>query len=287
MDENTLFDPEQLKIGIRDSWNKAAHGWNEHTPQIHTWLASATQTMFDLAKIESGCHVVDVAAGAGDQTMDAARRVGPTGYVLATDISATILEFAAANALRAGITNVDTKVVDAEHLDLPPASFDAVICRLGLMLCPNPLKSLQGMYHALKPSSCACVMVFSQPEKNPCIGILLQTAFKHAGLEPANPYQPGGLFSLGKPGHLDELFGRAGFRDIKTITVPAVFNLPSTKAYLDFVRSSASPILRMLSVLAEPAREAAWQEIQERLDTFQTASGWKGPNELLVTVGSR
>ncbi|MBP6018300.1 MAG: class I SAM-dependent methyltransferase [Burkholderiaceae bacterium] len=287
MEKNTLFDPKQLKTGIRESWNKAASGWNEQTPQIHQWLASATQTMFDLAKIKSGSRVVDVAAGAGDQTLDAARRVGPTGYVLATDISAAILEFAAANAQRGGFNNVDTKVADAENLDLPAASFDAAICRLGLMLCPDPIKSLQGMHHALKPGSCACVMVFSQPEKNPCIGVLLQTAFKHAGLDPVNPYQPGGLFSLGKPGYLDELFVSAGFQDTATTTVPAVFNLPSTKAYLEFIRNSASPIIRILSKLSEPAREAAWQEIEERLQAFQTPAGWKGPNELLLTVGSR
>lgn len=279
--------PEQFKAGIRESWDKAAYGWNEQTPQIHQWLASATQTMLDLAQASSGFRILDVAAGAGDQTLDAARRAGPTGHVLATDISAAILEFAATNARQAGLNNIETRIADAENLDLPAASFDAAICRLGLMFCLDPIKSLQGMHHALKPGSRACVMVFSQPEKNPCVGILLQTAFKHAGLEPVDPYQPGGLFSLSKPGYLDELFSGAGFRETTTTAIPATFNLPSAKAYLDFIRCSASPIIRILSTLGEQQKNAAWDEMEDRLETFQTPTGWKGPNELLLTVGKK
>lgn len=64
-------------------------------------------------------------------------------------------------------------------------------------------------------------------------------------------------------------------------------NLPSAKAYLDFIRCSASPIIRILSALNEPAKDAAWDEMEERLETFQTPTGWKGSNELLLTVGSK
>lgn len=286
MMENTPFSPEQFKAGMRESWNKAAHGWNEHTPLVHHWLASTTQAMLDQAKVMPGSRVLDVAAGAGDQTLEAARRVGANGYVLATDISPTILQLAAVNAQQAGLNHIDTKVADAEDLGLPAASFDAAICRLGLMFCLSPLKGLQEMHYALTPGARACVVVFSQPEKNPCVGILMQTAFKHAGMTPGNPYQPGGLFSLGKPGYIDELFVSAGFNDVVTTAIPAVLSLPSAKAYLDFIRNSASPILQILSKLGEPAREAAWAEMEERLGVFQTENGWRGPNELLLAVGS-
>lgn len=156
MMENTPFNPEQFKAGMRESWDKAARGWNEHTPLVHHWLAAATQVMLDQAKVMPGSRVLDVAAGAGDQTLAAARRVGANGYVLATDISATILQLAAANAQQAGLNHIDTKVADAEDLGLPAASFDAAICRLGLMFCPSPLKGLQEMDHALKPGGRAC-----------------------------------------------------------------------------------------------------------------------------------
>jgi hypothetical protein len=127
-------------------------------------------------------------------------------------------------------------------------------------------------------------MVFSRPERNPCVAILISTALKHAGLPARDPYQPGGLLSLGRPGRMDELFRAAGFRDVATTTLDAPFALPSARHYLDFVRSSASPIQQILGGLSPGAARAAWADMEERLAAFTTSSGWVGPNELLLTA---
>ena len=94
----------------------------------------ATELMLDLAEVRTGGRVLDVAAGTGDQTVMTAQRVGPTGYVLATDISASMLKLAADAAREAGFTNVATRVMDAENIGLDTDSFDAAICQLGLFL---------------------------------------------------------------------------------------------------------------------------------------------------------
>ena len=281
------FDQEAFKLATRNQWEKSARGWNDHTPQIRAWLRTATDAMLDMAGISPGSRVLDVAAGAGDQTLDIAGRVGPRGSVLAIDLSAAILEFAQANALRAGHRNVETRVADGERLRVEEAGFDAAVSRLGLMLFPDPLRGLREMRRALKPGGGVCTMVFSKPDANPCVAILMSTALKHAGLPPRDPYQPGGLLSLGKPGLIDELFRTAGFRDVATTRIDAPFGLPSTQAYLDFIRTSASPIQQILGKLDAAAAQAAWTEIEERLDAFRTASGWEGPNELLLTAGRR
>jgi hypothetical protein len=119
------------------------------------------------------------------------------------------------------------------------------------------------------------------------VSILISTAFKHAGLPPRDPYQPGGLLSLGKPGLIDELFQQAGFSRVATIKLTAPFRLPSVQDYLDFVRNSASPILQVLGRLDASVKEAAWAEIESKLSAFNTADGWEGPNELLLTIGRR
>lgn len=286
MSEKPPFNPEQFKAATREQWNKSAAGWNEQTPHIRAWLATATVAMLDLAQLRPGARVLDVAAGAGDQTLDIARRVGPNGSVLATDLSPAILALAQDNALRAGLMNVETKVADGEKLGLDPASFDAAICRLGLMFFPDPLKSLSELHRAVKAGGRVCTMVFSEPQKNPCIGMIVATALKHAGLPPPDPYQPGGLLSLGKPGLIDEHFARAGFAEVKTIKLAAPFRLPAAKDYLDFIRTSAGPILQILGRLDEAAKNAAWAEMEEKLRVFQIKTGWEGPNELLLTVGS-
>jgi len=143
------------------------------------------------------------------------------------------------------------------------------------------------MFRALKPGGRACTMVFSAPDQNPCVSILLSTAFKHAGLPPRDPYQAGGLLSLGKPGLTDELFRRAGFSQVASTTVAAPFRLPSVDHYLEFIRTSASPILQILGRLDEAARAAAWADIKDKLGVFTTPRGWEGPNELLLTLGRR
>lgn len=283
----TPFSPDQFKDATRQAWDKSASGWNRQTPAIRSWLAAATAAMFDAAHIREGMRVLDIAAGAGDQTLDIARRVGLGGHVLATDISAAILQFAKENAQQAGLTQVETRPGDAEELNLPAASFDAAVSRLGLMFCPDPLRALQQIHHALKPGGKASVLVFSEPQRNPCIGILMSTALRHAGLPPRDPFQPGGLLSLGRPGLLVDLFGQAGLTDVTSTRIAAPFRLPSTRDYLNFVRTSASPIVQILGQLEASAQAVAWAEMEDQLGAFQTSAGWEGPNELLLAAGTK
>jgi SAM-dependent methyltransferase len=284
---HTLSDAEAFKRAALAQWEQAAPGWNEHSPKIRAWLRPASDAMLAMAGVRPGARVLDVAAGAGDQTLDIAERIGPAGSVLATDLSPAILDFARANAERAGYRNVETLAADAERLELPQASFDAAVCRLGLMLLPEPLNALRAMHRALKPGGGACSMVFSAPQANPCVALLMATALELAGLPPRDPFQPGSLFSLGKAGAIDALFKAAGFTDVATTKVQAPFRLPSARDYLDFIRSSASPIQQILGSLDAARSEAAWATLEQRLKKFDTAEGWEGPNELLLTAARR
>jgi len=283
----TTHDTKAFKIAVREQWDRSAEGWNDHTSEIRAWLRQASDAMLDMAGIAPGASVLDVAAGAGDQTLDIAQRIGPQGRVLATDLSPGILALAQKNARQAGFHNVQTHAADGEDLQVEPASFDAVVCRLGLMFFPNPLQGLHGMRRALRPGGRICTMVFSRPESNPCIGILMSTALRYAGLPARDPFQPGSLLSLGKPGLTDELFRAAGFQNVATTALDAPFRLPTARHYLNFIRSSASPIQQILGRLAPEVAAAAWAEMEDRLGVFTTANGWVGPNELLLTAGQR
>lgn len=272
---------------MRAQWDTAAAGWNAHGADIRAWLQRPTDAMCRMAGVRAGARVLDVAAGAGDQTLAVAQWVGEQGYVLATDLSPAIVALARDNARRAGCAQVETRVADGEDLRVPEASFDAAVCRLGLMFFADPLQGLRQMHRALRPGGGACTVVFSKPENNPCLTILLSTALRHAGLPPRDPFLAGGLLSLGQPGRIDALFRSAGFQDVATTALDADFRLPSVDHYLAFVRSSASPILQILGQLDAAAAAAAWNEMRERLRVFTTHDGWAGPNELLLTAGRR
>ncbi len=285
---DTAIDASQaFKASMRVQWDTAAAGWNAHTADIRAWLHGPTDAMCRMARVRAGLRVLDVAAGSGDQTLAVAQAVGAQGYVLATDLSPAIVALARDNAVRAGFVHVETRVADGEDLGVPEASFDAAVCRLGLMFFPDPLRGLREIHRALRPGGGVCTMVFSRPEKNPCLTILMSTALKHAGLPARDPFLAGGLLSLGQPGRIDALFRSAGFDDVATTALDAVFRLPSVDHYLAFVRSSASPILQILGPLDAASAEAAWSEMRQRLMAFATKDGWEGPNELLLTAGRR
>ena len=266
-------------------WDKAAEGWSRHSALVNSWLRDVTGAMLSSAGIAEGFRVLDVAAGAGGQTIDIARRVGPGGAVLATDISGRILELAGENAGAAGLTNVTTQIADAQSLGLAGAGFDASVSRLGLMFCQQPLLALQQMAAALRPDGRLAVVVFSQPQTNPCVAILMSTALRHARRAAASPLEPGTLFSLGKPGVLAGLLEAAGFSDIKVEPFAAPMHLPSSRHYLDFIRSSGSPIMEILAPLPVQAQNDAWTDMQVQLERFTNTDGWCGPNELLLGSG--
>ena len=278
-----------LSVPLLQPWDEAAAGWNQHTKVIRYWLRDVTDAMINAANVGPGSRVLDIAAGAGDQTLDIARQMGASGYVLATDLSPRILALAHDNLRAAGFSNFDTLVADAQTLSLGGKKFDAVVSRLGLMFCAKPLLALQQAHLALRPKGRFSAVVFSHPGANPCLGIALRTALKHAHAGQAaintlipNLVAPGTLMSLGSPGLMAKLLVNAGFTDVEVSAVSAPFRLPSSRHYVDFVRTSGSPLRAILSALSSPAQTTAWDDMVQQLDHFSTREGWVGPNELLL-----
>ena len=269
------------------AWDEAAQGWNRHSELIRAWLTKATAAMLDAAGVGAGDRVLDVAAGAGDQTLDIARRVGPSGFVLATDLSPSILRLAAENVRAAGLLNVRVQRADAQALGPDIAHFDTAVCRLGLMFCAEPLVALKEIHRALNDGGGFSALAFSSPERNPCITTQLRTAQRHAGMAAGDPYAPGGLLSLGRPGLMSALMHEAGFTAVDVRPLSAPFTLPRCEDYVDFIRSAGSPVIALLKTLSEAARAAAWADITEQLGQFTTPQGWEGPNELLLCSGAK
>ena len=135
----------------RQQWEAAAPGWARWEPTIATWMGPATEVMLAMAGVEVGARVVDLASGAGSQTLLAAQRVGSDGEVVANDIADTMLRHVEGKARSAGLSNVTTVLGAAEELNLTAGSFDAVVCRVGLMLFVEPATALAAMHRALRP----------------------------------------------------------------------------------------------------------------------------------------
>lgn len=280
------FDAAQYKRSTRDQWDDAAEAWHQWGPVLETWLGEATEAMLDLAGVREGSRVLDVAAGAGGQTLAAARRVGREGRVLATDFSEGILEHAAAEARAAGLANVAVRAMDAEQLEVSDATFGAVISRLGLMYLPAREAALRGIWRALEPGGRLAAIVFAPAESNAFFSLPVSIIRRRAGLPPPAPGQPG-PFILGTPGALEDTYAAAGFDEIEVRRIEAPLRLPAAADCLRLEQESFGALHQMLAGLDDAGRAAAWREVGEALERFEAPTGFVGPCELLVAGGRR
>lgn len=250
-------------------------------------LGAATERMLDLAGVAAGDRVLDVAAGTGEQTLAAARRVGPGGSVLATDVSASMLAVAADVLRQEGWTTVETRVADAQRLDLAADSVDAAISRLGVMLVAAPQDALSAVRRALKPGGRLAAMVWSAPDRNPFLALPLGILARRGLLPPPELDQPG-PFALGAPGALEDVFLRAGFRDVTVEPAALRWLLPSVADALAYLRLSAGALPRETTDrLAGVAGADVFAEIEQALDRFRGPDGLDVPGEALIGVGAK
>lgn len=280
------FDPAKYKASTREQWQGAAEAWFRWSPTLHEWLGGATETMLDMAGVSAGWRVLDVAAGAGEQSITTARRVGPTGHVLATDISPNILEFATRMAVQAGLSNIATRVMDGENLDVPDATFDAVISRVGLIYFPDQQRALKEMLRVLKPGGRVAAIVYSTPDKNTFFSVPVDIIRRRAKLPPPLPGQPG-PFSLGAQGVIEKAFEQAGFTEVRSVRVDAPLRMASAAECVRFERESFGALHQMLGGLSDPEKQSVWEEIERELGRFASDEGFAGPCEMVVAVGRK
>lgn len=282
----TTRSPAPNERGSIFASREVAEQWHRGKAHRAEATGPANEMMLDLANLRDGDRVLDVAAGTGDQTLMAARRVGPTGYVMATDISTSMLNIAAEAVRNAGLTNVDTRVMDAENIDLDTDSFGTVICRMGLMLFSNPVKALIGMRRVVRPTGKVVALVLSTEEKNPYLGLPLAIVRRLARMpSPTQGHRAG--FALGGPGVLENAYRRAGFLDVAVHAVSIRRRFRSTAEAIRAMKDFLPSIQDLMANLSDAERELAWTEIERQLGQFESPDGFEVLGELLIGVGTK
>ena len=275
----TATEPDFASAEYAEQWRRGKRLRGEASEAV-------TRMMLDLANLQVGDRILELAAGMGDLAIMAARRVGPNGFVLATDISTSMLNLAAETVREAGLTNVETRIMDAENLDVAPDSFDAVLCRFALMLFPDRAKVLAGVYHALKPAGRFAVSVWSTAEKNPFHGLPLAIVSRLAKIPAPLPGEPG-MFALSGDGVLEKCLTTVGFQDVAVRAVPVQRYFPSTVEALSAMKDSFPRLQTLLAKLSDADRALAWSEIEQQLSQFKGLDGFNAPGEWLVGVGTK
>jgi ubiquinone/menaquinone biosynthesis C-methylase UbiE len=280
-----MDEAEEFKQRIREQYDEIAERWHRWTPVMSAQYAPATELMLDLAHLRTGYQVLDIAAGDGYQSIAAARRVGPTGHVLAIDIAPEQLRYAAADAREAGVEHLETRIMDAESLELPDASIDAVLCQFGLMFLPDVDRGLREMLRVLKPGSWASLVIFAAggtPESQIAESIVR----RRLGSDARAPVRASGA-TLGPPGALKRRLEAAGFQTVESHELLVPFRLPSAADALAYIRDLHPTLAAMLAPLTADEREAVWREVEGALESFVDVNGYESPTRVVVVAGMR
>lgn len=288
MDSST-FDPNQFKAAQREGWDSVAQGWKEWWEPIEKGAQMLSQRLIELAEIKPGQRVLDVATGIGEPSITAAKVVGTGGHVLATDISRQMLAIAKERATFLRLQDmIEFKESDAENLDLPNSSFDAALCRWGLMLFPNLDAAIGKIYSSLVSGGRFAAAVWADATKVPIISLATRTIASQAQISAPPPGVPN-PFSLADTNKLENSLGGAGFRDIHIETVNVTFEFESGEDYCRYCQAVSNSARIALSKVIEERKEDVLRKVaEEATRNYGTVNGQiKMDNESLCIVGTR
>lgn len=261
MEQGTITAGE-FRDGQRTQWDSAAAGWKKWSELIDRGASDVSDRLVEMAGVEPGSRVLDVAAGYGEPSLTAARAAGSDGSVVATDISAQMLTFGRERAAAAGIENIEFVESDAASLDFPEDSFDAALSRWGIIFEPDGEAAAARVRGFLKPGSRMAVSSWGPPDRVPFLGIPLRTAMQRLGVDPPPPGTPGPL-SRPTPEALGGLLEGGGFSGVETEEMEVTLEFESPEDFTTFVKEIAPPITAMIAPHPEEVQNETWTAITE------------------------
>ena len=270
--EDQGVDAVAFRDGQREQWNTAATGWDKWSSLIDEGASVVSDRLVELAGVEEGSRVLDVACGYGEPSLPAAHRAGPEGSVVATDIAKVMLEFAAKRSADAGVDNIEFVESEAIALDFPQDSFDAALSRWGVIFEPEAEAALEGIRGFLKPGAKIAVSSWGTPDEVPFLAVPMRTTMKELEVPPPPPGMPGPL-SRPTPEALTEVLEAGGFSDVEVEKLEATFEYESAAEFTQMVREIAPPITAMMANHPQEAQDAAWQAIEEAIGEYAGEDG--------------
>jgi ubiquinone/menaquinone biosynthesis C-methylase UbiE len=288
---NSNFDPNEFKLNQRQSWDSVARGWQKWWKTFENGAQKVSDRLIELANVESGDKVLDVATGIGEPAISAAKIVGKSGHVTATDISSEMLAIAEERAKSTGLHDViEFKQSDAESLELETnQAFNSIICRWGLMFLPNLDNALSNMLRLLVPGGKLAAAVWSEPSKVPLISMPISIARQELQAPLLGQGIPG-PFSLADIDALKKSLEKAGFVEIKSETITVVFEFNSAEEYTEFNQDIAAPVRIMLANETEERKQEIWNAVTNQAKqrfVDKDTGRIKLDNEAICIVGSK
>jgi enediyne biosynthesis protein CalE5 len=265
-------DPTEFRDAQKESWGEAAAGWKKWSGWLDDHALPVSERLVELAGIESGSHVLDVAAGYGEPSLTAARKAGPDGRVVSTDIAAEMLAYGRERAAAAGMENIEFLHAGANDLDFPHESFDAAVSRWGIIFDPDGEGAAGRVRGFLKPGARFAIASWGTPEQVPMIARPMKAALDFLGLPPPPPGTPGPL-SRPTPEAIGGLLQGGGFSGVEVEETDISFDWASPEEFTTYVREVIAPITRMIESQPEDVQPNAWKAIEDDIGELASEDG--------------
>jgi ubiquinone/menaquinone biosynthesis C-methylase UbiE len=246
-------------------WEELAPRWErgrellwESTREVSEWLVEALDP-------KPGQTILDLAAGTGETGFLVARRLGPDGRLITSDLSPSMLEAAERLAPSFGVTNADFRILDAERIDLPDASVDGVVSRFGYVLRGDPPAALREVRRVLRPGGLFAFAVWAERERNAWMTVPAEVMVERGHLSPQSEAEV--LLSAKRnPDTVRRLLQEAGFASAETAEMPVAYRFANAEELWFFVSELRGPVALALAKLDDDERAAVRAEIERRAE---------------------
>lgn len=269
----TDFDPVTFKRAQRATWNAISSGWARCQDEFERGGRPVTAKLLELAGVKPGHAVLDVGTGTGEPALTAASVVGPLGHVTGIDLAPEMVALARQRA--DGVENAEFVVADVESWELPPAAFDVVLSRWGLMFAVDHVAAFEAVAKVLVPGGVLAAAAWAAPGSlAPMMSLGFQALASRLDLPPAAPGTPS-PFSLGDPDALGAELVAAGFREVEITPFTVPFVLDSPERYVEFTKVVSPPFLKAMVAgrFGSEDDPETWAAVARAVEPYRSGDG--------------
>ncbi len=194
---------------ILREWRESAPYWAKHAGTVRSMFAPITHALIEAAAIHEGHSVLDVAGGSGEPSITIAEAVAKSGSVICTDAVAEMVRASRSEARIRELANIEFTQCVGEALPFQSDTFDVVVCRLGVMLFPDPSAAIREILRVVKPRGSIAFAIWAARDSNPFFHIVANIVSRYVESPPEDPDAPG-AFRFAESGKLASLLNKAG-----------------------------------------------------------------------------